>query len=82
MKHYREQVDLLLRLHRLGIRERILLSQDTGWYNVGQPGGGMIHPYHHLFTDFLPAAASDGVDASWLNECVTSHAFLAMSRRG
>ncbi len=82
MKHYREQADLLLRMHRLGIGDRILLSQDTGWYNVGQPGGGEIHPYHRLFTDFLPAATADGVDAAWLQQCVTSHAFRAMSRRG
>jgi predicted metal-dependent phosphotriesterase family hydrolase len=81
MKHYREQVELLLRMHRLGIGDRVLLSQDTGWYNVGQPGGGAIHPYHLLFTDFIPAAAADGLDAAWLQQCVTSHAFQAMSRR-
>ncbi len=81
MKHYREQVDLLNQLHRLGICKQVLLSQDTGWYNVGQPGGGTINPYHHLFTDFLPAAAADGVDASWLQQCVSSHAFQAMRLR-
>lgn len=79
MENYREQLDLLQRLLGIGVGDRILLSQDTGWYNVGQPSGGMIHPYHPLFTDFIPAAAADGVDAQWLEQCVTSRAFQAMS---
>jgi phosphotriesterase-related protein len=81
MKNYQENVDLLDRLLGIGVGDRILLSQDTGWYNVGQPKGGMINPYHLLFKDFFPAAVADGLDAQWLEQCVTSHAFQAMSIR-
>ncbi|AZN41431.1 phosphotriesterase family protein [Paenibacillus albus] len=78
---YNEHVELLGQLLDCGIGNRVLLSQDTGWYNVGQHNGGNIHPYHHLFTDFFPAAAAGGLESQWLEECVTSHAFQAMSMR-
>ncbi|MFS0724124.1 hypothetical protein [Paenibacillus sp. 1P07SE] len=81
MDNYREQVDLLHRLIAIGTGHRVLLSQDTGWYTVGEPGGGDIAPYHLMFQDFFPAAAADGLDASWLERCVTSQAFEAMSLR-
>ena len=82
MEKHREHVELLARLQEIGVGERVLLSQDTGWYNVGQPNGGAILPYHPLFAEFIPAAAADGLDAQWLERCVTEHAFNAMSIRG
>lgn len=82
MEKYREHVELLARLQEIGVGERVLLSQDTGWYNVGQPNGGAILPYHPLFAAFIPAAAADGLNAQWLERCVTEHAFSAMSLRG
>ncbi|SDW21183.1 phosphotriesterase [Paenibacillus sp. CF384] len=78
---YEEHVDLLGQLLGCGVGDRVLLSQDTGWYNVGQHKGGNLRPYHHLFTDFLPAAAAGGLEPLWLEQCVTSHAFQAMSMR-
>ena len=39
---------------RQGLLGRVLISQDTGWYHVGEPGGGKFHGYSYLFTGFLP----------------------------
>jgi phosphotriesterase-related protein len=33
---------------------RTLVSQDSGWYHVGEPGGGEFRGYTYLYTDFLP----------------------------
>jgi len=33
---------------------RTLISQDAGWYHVGEPGGGNYRGYAYLYTDFLP----------------------------
>jgi phosphotriesterase-related protein len=33
---------------------RTLLSQDSGWYHVGELGGGEFRGYTYLYTDFLP----------------------------
>jgi phosphotriesterase-related protein len=33
---------------------RVLISQDSGWYRVGEPGGGAYRGYTYLYSDFLP----------------------------
>jgi phosphotriesterase-related protein len=33
---------------------RTLISQDAGWYHVGEPGGGDFRGYTYLYSDFLP----------------------------
>lgn len=33
---------------------RVLLSQDSGWYHVGEPGGGQFNGYSYIFKEFLP----------------------------
>ena len=37
-----------------GLLGRTLVSQDAGWYHVGEPGGGNYRGYTLLYTDFLP----------------------------
>ena len=34
--------------------QRTLVSQDSGWYHVGEPGGGEFRGYTYLYSDFLP----------------------------
>ncbi len=43
---------------------RLLLSQDAGWYHVGEAGGGTFRPYDTLFTGLLPALDRAGIDAA------------------
>lgn len=33
---------------------RVLVSQDSGWYHVGEPKGGAYNGYTYLYTGFLP----------------------------
>jgi phosphotriesterase-related protein len=40
---------------------RVLLSQDRGWWNVGEPGGGKVLDFNYLSDTFLPALAKSGV---------------------
>lgn len=46
---------------RRGHLGRLLVSQDAGWYHVGEPGGGDYRGYTYLFEAFLPALRSGGV---------------------
>ena len=39
---------------------RTLISQDSGWYRPGEPGGGQFNGYTYLYTDFLPK-----LDRAW-----------------
>jgi phosphotriesterase-related protein len=48
-------VGLVTALVRQGFCDRILLSHDAGWYNVGQPEGGTVRPYTAISDTLLPA---------------------------
>jgi len=37
-----------------GLLGRTLISQDSGWYRVGEPGGGDYRGYTYIYTGFLP----------------------------
>jgi phosphotriesterase-related protein len=37
-----------------GLGRRTLISQDSGWYHVGEPDGGEFRGYTYLYSDFLP----------------------------
>jgi phosphotriesterase-related protein len=37
-----------------GLLGRTLVSQDAGWYHVGEPGGGTYRGYELIYTGFLP----------------------------
>jgi phosphotriesterase-related protein len=34
--------------------DRTLISQDSGWYRVGEPGGGKYNGYDYIYTGFVP----------------------------
>jgi len=34
--------------------DRVLVSQDSGWYHVGEPGGGTFNPYTCIARQFIP----------------------------
>lgn len=42
-----------------GYLRQVLVSQDSGWYHVGEPNGGDFHGYTFLFDSFLPALRKD-----------------------
>lgn len=42
---------------------KVLLSQDSGWYYVGNPGGGPYRPYTEMFNAFIPLLLRSGF--SW-----------------
>src|SRR5688572_14112499 len=40
--------------------DSVLVSQDSGWYHVGEPKGGTYNHYNCIFTDFIPALKQKG----------------------
>jgi len=59
--------EMLLGLLEAGFVDRLLLSHDAGWYNVGAEGGGKQVPYTFLLEHFLPMLRQTGVgeDTLW-----------------
>jgi phosphotriesterase-related protein len=39
---------------------KVLISQDSGWYHVGEPGGGQFNGYGYLLKEFVPALRQRG----------------------
>jgi len=44
-----------------GLLSQLLVSQDAGWYHVGEERGGRFRPYTYLFDGFLPSLRRAGV---------------------
>jgi phosphotriesterase-related protein len=53
-------VKMAARMRSEGLLDRVLVSQDAGWYHVGEPHGGKFRPFSTVFTDFIPAAKTAG----------------------
>lgn len=62
---YRDCVRFMSEINLLG---SALISQDAGWYNVGEPGGGQYRGYSYLFTDFLPR-----LERNWIRILMTDN---------
>jgi phosphotriesterase-related protein len=60
--HLRTALDLI----RAGHLKRLLISQDSGWYHVGEKDGGSYRGYTFLFEKFLPELRKAGIDDSQL----------------
>jgi phosphotriesterase-related protein len=55
-----QHVEMVVNLRDRGLLHRALVSQDAGWYAVGEPGGGNFRPYDTVFTSFIPALSAKG----------------------
>lgn len=43
-----------------GLLDHVLVSQDSGWYRVGELNGGNFNSYNYILTDFIPALKKNG----------------------
>jgi phosphotriesterase-related protein len=53
-------VGMVKNLRDQGLLGNALVSQDAGWYSVGEPNGGTFRPFDTLFTSFIPALRNQG----------------------
>ena len=53
-------VGYLRTMKRERLLDSVLVSQDSGWYNVGEPKGGNYKGYTCVFTDLIPALKQVG----------------------
>lgn len=51
---------LVANLREQGMLDRVLVSQDAGWYSVGEPQGGTFRAFDTVFTAFIPALRRKG----------------------
>lgn len=63
-----------------GVADRLLLSQDRGWFDPALPGGGTPKPYTYLSEVFLPKLEASGVDAATIDKLTRDNPFRAFAR--
>lgn len=73
-------LDLVQRALDAGFRDRILLSQDRGWYDPAQPGGGAPKPFTYLSETFLPQLSDAGIDDATIGHLTRINPFTAFAR--
>jgi len=67
----RRHIAMIHEVLEAGLEERLLISQDAGWYTIGEPRGGAPRPYEKLLTHFLPALEVSGVARTIINNLIT-----------
>ena len=60
---------------------RILISQDAGWYHVGEPGGGEYRGYEYLLADFIPALRKGGATEHQVHALLVENPRRALTAR-
>jgi phosphotriesterase-related protein len=73
-------VELIHRALDAGFADQLLLSQDRGWYNPAQPGGGTPRSFTYLSDVFLPQLSDSGVDDATVDRLTRSNPFAAFAR--
>jgi len=73
-------IERILRVLDAGLGGRLLLSQDRGWYDPAQPGGGTPQPYTYLVEEFLPRLRDAGVDNATTRQLTHDNPFAAFAR--
>lgn len=53
-------VECVTFMKKNGYLNKSLISQDAGWYWVGEPGGGNFRGYTGIFEAFIPALKKEG----------------------
>jgi len=73
-------VEAVMQVIEAGFGERLLLSQDRGWYDPSQPGGGTVKPFTYLVERFLPKLRAAGVSDEWIYTLTAVNPFRAYAR--
>jgi phosphotriesterase-related protein len=73
--------DRVVRLRDRGLLDRVLVSQDAGWYSVGEPEGGKFRPYDTVFTQFIPALKARGFSVDEVDQIFVKNPATAFAVR-
>lgn len=73
-------IDAIRRVIDAGYGQRLLLSQDRGWYDPSKPGGGPVKPFTYLLDQFMPRLRDSGLDESWVQQLMVTNPFAAYAR--
>jgi predicted metal-dependent phosphotriesterase family hydrolase len=76
-----QHADRVVLLRDAGLLKRVLVSQDAGWYSVGEPDGGKFRPYDTVFTEFVPALKARGLSEAEIDQIFVRNPATAFAVR-
>ncbi len=71
-------IQLIKNMLDKGYEDRLLLSQDAGWYNVGQPRGGNIRAFTYIIKEFIPLMEKSGINNDTINKLMITNPAMAL----
>jgi predicted metal-dependent phosphotriesterase family hydrolase len=74
-------VNLVQSMREAGLLHRVLISQDSGWYHVGEAGGGKYRGYDTIFTAFVPAVRAAGMSKEQIDLLLVGNPQRALALR-
>jgi predicted metal-dependent phosphotriesterase family hydrolase len=72
-------INFLQAMQQEGLLDRVLVSQDSGWYHVGEPNGGTFNSYQYIFTDFIPALKKNGFTQAAIDQILITNPAKALT---
>ena len=74
-----KHVERILTMLDKGFEDQLLISQDRGWYTVGQKNGGAINAYSYLQNVFLPFLEEKGVGKKLIHKLTVTNPARALA---
>jgi phosphotriesterase-related protein len=74
-----EYVSLLQLMKKNKLLKSVLVSQDSGWYHVGEPKGGKFNGYTSIFSQLIPALRKSGFRQSDIDTVFVENPAKALS---
>jgi phosphotriesterase-related protein len=74
-------VEKVKRMREEDLLGRVLVSQDAGWYSVGEPRGGDFRSFDTVFTSFIPMLREHGFSESEIDTIFVRNPAEAFSVR-
>jgi len=68
-----QHINFVKNMIQHGFLQQILISQDAGWYHVGEPGGGQFRNYEFLFSHFVPTLKKSGISEAQIRTLLISN---------
>lgn len=76
-----DHANKLIQLLDHGFEDHVLLSQDAGWYNIGEENGGKIVSHTRLKDEFLPYLIKRGVNSATIDKITRTNPAKAFGIR-
>lgn len=74
-------IGLLKAMKNNQLLHKVLVSQDSGWYHVGEPEGGNYRDYNYIFSHFIPNLKKNGFSPKEVYAIFINNPAMAFSIR-